>query len=94
VCDAVWVPHFGDGHPLADWPVRGQTTAPIQSAVRLVQVVTTMLSSMQADTNASYPMGRIATAEEVGEAVTWLLQNRGSGFMTGQTLVLDGGASA
>ena len=47
---------------------------------------------MQAATNASYPMGRIATAQEVAEAAVWLCTK--PGFMTGQTLVLDGGSLA
>lgn len=44
----------------------------------------------QAATNAGYPLGRIATAQEVAEAAVWLCTQ--AGFMTGQTLVLDGGA--
>jgi NAD(P)-dependent dehydrogenase (short-subunit alcohol dehydrogenase family) len=45
----------------------------------------------QAATNAGYPLGRIATAEEVAEAAVWMCTK--AGFMTGQALVLDGGAS-
>jgi NAD(P)-dependent dehydrogenase (short-subunit alcohol dehydrogenase family) len=46
--------------------------------------------ALQAATNASYPMGRIATAQEVAEAAVWVATR--AKFMTGQTLVLDGGS--
>lgn len=39
------------------------------------------------------PAGRVARVEEVAEAVLFLLSDANS-FMTGETLVLDGGASA
>ena len=39
---------------------------------------------------ARQPMGRLGTAEEIGErAYIWLATNRV--FMTGQTLIIDGG---
>ncbi len=38
----------------------------------------------------SYPMGRFCRPEEVAEAVLWMCSDRAS-FMTGQSLVLDGG---
>lgn len=40
-----------------------------------------------------YPMGRLGRPEEIGEAVVWLCSDRAS-FVTGQTLVVDGGAMA
>ncbi|GBF95547.1 hypothetical protein Rsub_08528 [Raphidocelis subcapitata] len=46
----------------------------------------------RAATNAGYPIGRIATAGEVAEAVVWLAA--GATFSTGTALVLDGGAGA
>jgi NAD(P)-dependent dehydrogenase (short-subunit alcohol dehydrogenase family) len=39
------------------------------------------------------PMGRFGEGEEVAEAVVWLCSDAAS-FVTGQTLVVDGGASA
>jgi NAD(P)-dependent dehydrogenase (short-subunit alcohol dehydrogenase family) len=39
------------------------------------------------------PMGRFGREEEVAEAVVWLLSDASS-FITGQALVLDGGATA
>lgn len=44
----------------------------------------------QAETNASYPIGRIATAQEIAETAVWVATR--ATFMTGQTLVLDGGS--
>jgi NAD(P)-dependent dehydrogenase (short-subunit alcohol dehydrogenase family) len=37
-----------------------------------------------------HPVGRLATPLEIAEAVVWMCSDRAS-FMTGQTLVLDGG---
>jgi NAD(P)-dependent dehydrogenase (short-subunit alcohol dehydrogenase family) len=42
---------------------------------------------------AYIPMGRFGEGEEVAEAVAWLCSDAAS-FITGQTLVVDGGASA
>lgn len=38
--------------------------------------------------------GRIGTAEEIARAIYFLADNRQSSFMTGQALVVDGGATA
>ena len=38
----------------------------------------------------SYPVGRLGTPEDIGEAAAYLLGD-GAGWVTGQTLVLDGG---
>ncbi|TGS34054.1 SDR family oxidoreductase, partial [bacterium M00.F.Ca.ET.180.01.1.1] len=38
------------------------------------------------------PMGRWAVAEEIAEAILFLVSDRSS-FMTGQALVIDGGES-
>jgi NAD(P)-dependent dehydrogenase (short-subunit alcohol dehydrogenase family) len=40
-----------------------------------------------------HPMGRFGRAEEIAEAVLWMCSDRAS-FMTGQSLVLDGGLLA
>ena len=40
-----------------------------------------------------HPIGRFGTPMEVGEAVVWMCSDRAS-FMTGQSLVLDGGMLA
>jgi NAD(P)-dependent dehydrogenase (short-subunit alcohol dehydrogenase family) len=42
---------------------------------------------------ALHPIGRFGTAMEVAEAVLWMCSDRAS-FMTGQSLVLDGGLLA
>ena len=38
-----------------------------------------------------YPAGRLGVPEDVGEAAPYLLGD-GAGWVTGQTIVLDGGA--
>ncbi len=40
-----------------------------------------------------HPVGRFGTPTEIAEAVVWMCSDRAS-FMTGQTLVLDGGLLA
>lgn len=40
------------------------------------------------------PLGRIAAPAEIAEAIAFLLDHDRSGFMTGQTLTVDGGALA
>jgi len=42
---------------------------------------------------AKVPMGRLGTAEEIAEAVVWMLSDRAS-FMTGASHVIDGGYTA
>jgi NAD(P)-dependent dehydrogenase (short-subunit alcohol dehydrogenase family) len=42
---------------------------------------------------AAHPVGRIGRPEEVAGAVVWLCSNEAS-FVTGQTVVLDGGSIA
>jgi len=39
---------------------------------------------------AQHPIGRFGTSKEIAEAVVWMCSDRAS-FMTGQSLVLDGG---
>jgi len=43
---------------------------------------------------ARTPLGRIGRPEDVGEAILFLADGRRSSFITGQTLVVDGGALA
>jgi NAD(P)-dependent dehydrogenase (short-subunit alcohol dehydrogenase family) len=44
----------------------------------------------EAEVAAEYPVGRLGTPEDVGEAAAYLLGQE-AGWVTGQTLVLDGG---
>lgn len=37
------------------------------------------------------PLGRMATAEEIGRLAAWLLTDERAGYMTGQAVVADGG---
>lgn len=45
-------------------------------------------TALFADFASKTPVGRVGTAEEIGQAVAFLVTN---GFMTGQTIVCDGG---
>jgi len=39
-------------------------------------------------------MGRVGRPEEIAEGIIFLADSQRSGFMTGQTLIIDGGATA
>jgi NAD(P)-dependent dehydrogenase (short-subunit alcohol dehydrogenase family) len=45
-------------------------------------------SALFADFASKTPVGRVGTSEEIGQAIAFLITN---GFMTGQTIVCDGG---
>jgi glucose 1-dehydrogenase len=44
--------------------------------------------------SAKHIMGRVGHPEEIAEAILFLADNKQSSFMTGQALVIDGGATA
>ena len=41
-----------------------------------------------------HPIGRIGQPAEIGQAILFLADHERSSFMTGQTIVIDGGATA
>jgi NAD(P)-dependent dehydrogenase (short-subunit alcohol dehydrogenase family) len=43
-----------------------------------------------ADVAAATPVRRIGTVEDVADCVAWIVSD-GAGFLTGQTILLDGG---
>jgi NAD(P)-dependent dehydrogenase (short-subunit alcohol dehydrogenase family) len=45
-------------------------------------------SALFADFASKTPVGRVGTSEEIGQAIAFLITN---GFMTGQTIICDGG---
>jgi 3-oxoacyl-[acyl-carrier protein] reductase len=50
------------------------------------------VAELQAEAEAPYKLGRIATAQDIADAVTFLVSERAS-FITGICLVVDGGAT-
>ena len=48
--------------------------------------------AIEAYVRTKIPMGRWASAQEIAEAILFLVSDRSS-FMTGQALVIDGGES-
>ncbi|MDB6117157.1 MAG: short-chain dehydrogenase/reductase [Verrucomicrobiaceae bacterium] len=43
--------------------------------------------------HAQHPVGRVGKPEDIAEAALFLLDPKTSGFITGQTLIVDGGMS-
>ena len=61
--------------------------------IREVENVDTDLTSFR-DFSLKQPMGRIGKPEEIASAILFLTDEKKSAFITGQTLVIDGGALA
>lgn len=64
----------------------GSTATPANAAFMAVPENLAMLK-------ARIPLGRVATADEIGAAIAWLA-GPAAAYVTGQTLILDGGLTA
>lgn len=67
--------------------VRVNAVAP---AVVKTKFATALYEGREEETNRSYPLGRLGVPQDVGGAVAFLASDA-AGWVTGQTLVLDGG---
>jgi NAD(P)-dependent dehydrogenase (short-subunit alcohol dehydrogenase family) len=67
--------------------VRVNAVAP---AVVKTKFATALFEGREEQVAAQYPVGRLGVPEDIGEAAAYLLGD-GAGWVTGQTLVLDGG---
>ena len=79
------------GHPAgrrARPEVRVNAVAP---AVVKTRFAGALYEGREEEAAARYPVGRLGEPEDVGEAAAYLLGD-GAGWVTGQTLVLDGGS--
>ena len=68
--------------------VRVNAVAP---AVVKTRFAGALYEGREAEVAAQYPVGRLGAPEDIGEAAAYLLGDS-AGWVTGQTLVLDGGA--
>jgi NAD(P)-dependent dehydrogenase (short-subunit alcohol dehydrogenase family) len=67
--------------------VRVNAVAPAVVKTRFAEA---LFDGREEELSAQYPAGRLGTPEDIGEAAAYLLGG-GAGWVTGQTLVLDGG---
>jgi NAD(P)-dependent dehydrogenase (short-subunit alcohol dehydrogenase family) len=68
--------------------VRVNAVAPAVVKTRFAEA---LFTGREDSLSKQYPVGRLGTPEDIGEAAAYLLGD-GAGWVTGQTLVLDGGA--
>ena len=68
--------------------VRVNAVAPAVVKTRFAEA---LFSGREDEVTRQYPAGRLGVPEDIGEAAAYLL-GEGAGWVTGQTLVLDGGA--
>ena len=78
------------GISLAAARIRVNTVAP--GAILTPRLLDMTTSERRAESAASIPLGRLGEPEEVAKAVVFLASDLAS-YVTGQTLVVDGGAS-
>jgi 3-oxoacyl-[acyl-carrier protein] reductase len=76
---------------LAGDHVRVNAVAP--GAVLTPRVAALMSEERRAESAASIPLGRLATPDDIANAVAFLASDLAS-YITGQTIVVDGGATA
>ena len=70
--------------------VRVNAVAPAVVKTRFAEA---LYEGREEEVAAGYPVGRLGVPEDIGEAAAYLLGD-GAGWVTGQTLVLDGGSGS
>lgn len=74
----------------ADQGIRINAVCPAAIKTEMIEREFSQVEGMEEAVMSRHPMGRIGTPEEVASAVMWLC-SEGAGFVTGHSLVVDGG---
>ena len=72
--------------------IRINAVCPAYTETALLNQLWELKPEMRELLRAQIPMGRFGGVQEMAEAICWLASDQ-TGFITGQTLTLDGGAS-
>jgi NAD(P)-dependent dehydrogenase (short-subunit alcohol dehydrogenase family) len=78
----------------APYGIRVNAVAPGATQTEMLETVVNHDAEAKAGFLATVPLKRAAEPEEIADAIVYLAVGRGAGYITGQTIFLDGGVSA
>ena len=81
-------------NPRLGWtkrPKSSDKTTPKSRRFNTGWIETRDYSGLRRKDHKQHPVGRVGRPEDVAEIVSWLLDGKRSGFVTGANFVIDGG---